>query len=256
MRARWIPKAAVSGGKSRGVRRPRNERRQMARKSREGQTYSSAVVAVVYGPPLADHLIVGAAVRGAASLGPGLVGADEVDHGDVGLEVAVGREVLVVSRRGDVVGKRQAMVGVRKVHVQETLVGTVKGDAALGQGGQGAVLADIGGEHHDAGVEQIGPANVRGGGKGVGEVKELIGGAVGDDVGVDVDDLAELGLLPEVDLGEGRVEIGAVHEVEVGGRGVIRDARDGYDVVVDILRVLGAGTGGQGEAQGAERSAP
>lgn len=203
-------------------------------------------MAIVYRPPLPDHLVVdAAAVGGTASLSPWLVGADEVDHGDTRLEVTVGRKVLVVSRRSDVVRKGQAVVGVLEVHVQEALVGAVKGDAALGHGGQGVVLADIGGEDHDTGVEQIRPADIRCSSKGVWEVEELIGSAVGDNVGVDVDDLTELGLFPEVDLGEGGVEVGAVHEVQVAGRGLVLDTRDRYYIVVHILQVLAVKTAWQ-----------
>lgn len=192
-------------------------------------------MAVIHSPPSADHFVVGrAAVGSTAASAPGLVRANKMNHVDAGLEVAVGREVLVVGRGGDVVGKGQAVEVVLEVDVEETLVGAVKGDASLGHGHHGVVVAVVGRQGHDTGVEDVGPANIGRGGEGVGEVEELIRGAVGNDVGVDVDDSRELRLLPQVDLGEGRVQVGTVHEVEVGGL-VVADPRHGQDVVVDGL---------------------
>lgn len=144
--------------------------------------------------------------------------------------------------RGDVVGKGQAVDRVFKVHVQQALVGAVKGDAALRHGEQGVVVAHVGREDHDARVENVGPSNVRGRGKGVLERKELVGSAVGDDVGVNVHNLGELGLLPQIDLCKGRVEVGAVHQVEVGAV-LVAQPGDGNDMVVDGPE-LGDGLGG------------
>lgn len=69
----------------------------------------------------------------------------------------------------------------------------------------------------------------------MGDRKELVGCPVRDHVGVDVYQLAELSLLPQVDFGESRVEVGSVHEVQVRGA-LITYARDGNHVVVDGLR--------------------
>lgn len=157
-----------------------------------------------------------------------------MNHVNAGLEVTVGGEVLVVCRGGDVVGKWQTVEVVLEVGVEETLIGTVKGDAPLGQANHGVVVAVIGRQGHDTGVEDVGPTDIRGGRKGVWEVEELIGSSVGNDIGVDVDNSGELRLLPQVDLGKGRVQIGTVHEVEVG-RLVIADSRHRQDIVVDGL---------------------
>lgn len=157
-----------------------------------------------------------------------------MNHVNAGLEVAVGGEVLVVSRGGDVVGKGQTVEVVFEVGVEETLIGTVEGDAPLGQTNHGVVVAVVGCQGHDTGVEDVGPTDIRGGRKGVWEVEELIGSSVGDDIGVDVDNSGELRLLPQVDLGKGRVQVGTVHEVEVG-RLVIADSRHRQDIVVDGL---------------------
>lgn len=157
-----------------------------------------------------------------------------MNHVDAGLEVAVGGEVLVVCRGGDVVGKGQTVEVVLEVGVEETLVGTVEGDAPLGQASHGVVIAVVGRQGHDTGVEDVGPTDIRGGRKGVWEVEELIGSSVGDDISVDVDNSRELRLLPQVDLGECRVQVGTVHEVEVGRR-VIADSRHRQDIVVDGL---------------------
>lgn len=69
----------------------------------------------------------------------------------------------------------------------------------------------------------------------MGQVEELIGSSVCNNIGVDIDDLAELSLPPQVDLSEGRVKVRAVHEVQVC-RVVIAYATDGDDMVVHSLR--------------------
>lgn len=199
------------------------------------ETHLLAVVTIIHGPPSAHHLVVGgAAIRGVAASAPRLVRTNEVDHVDAGLEVSVGREVLVVCGRGDVVGEGQAVVVVLEVDVEETLVGAIKGDAPLGHGDHGVVIAVVGRQSHDTRVEEIWPANIGGSRKGVWEVEELVRSPVGNDVGIDVDNSRELRLLPQVDLGESRVQISTVHEVQVGGL-VIADSRNRQDIVVNSL---------------------
>lgn len=190
---------------------------------------------VIDSPPSSNHLIE----RRAASIGfspllPRLVGANEVDHVDTGLEVPVGWDVLVVSRRRDVVCEGKPVVVVLEVHIQQALICAVERDAAFGHGHHGVVVAHVRGEHHDARVEEVRPADIRRSCEGVGQLKELVGSPVGDNIGVDVYDLAKLKQLPEIDLGEGRVEIPTVHEVQVR-RVRILDPVDGEDVIVDSL---------------------
>lgn len=198
-------------------------------------THVVAVVAIVNGPPSTDHLIVGSASGGVgAALNPRLLRANEVDQVDARLEVLIGRNILVVGGGRDIVGEAQAVVSVPEVHVQETLIGSVERDSPLGHSQQGVVITHVGRQNHDTSVEQVGPADIGSGGESVREVEELIGSPISDNVGIDVDDLAELGLLPEVDLGEGRVQIRAVHEEQVG-RSVILNRLDGDDIVVDGL---------------------
>lgn len=47
----------------------------------------------------------------------------------------------------------------------------------------------------------------------MGQLEKLVGGAICYDVGVHIHDLAELRLLPQVDFGEGGMQIWPVHEV-------------------------------------------
>lgn len=157
-----------------------------------------------------------------------------MDHVDAGLEVSVGREVLVVRGRSDIVGEGQTVEVVLEVDVEETLVGAVKGDTPLGHGDHGVVIAVVGRQRHDTRVEEVWPTNIGGSGKGVWEVEELVRSPVGNDVGIDVDNSRELRLLPQVDLGKGRVQISTVHEVQVGGL-VIADSSNRQDIVVNGL---------------------
>lgn len=157
-----------------------------------------------------------------------------MDHVDAGLEVSVGREVLVVRGRSDVVGERQTVEVVLEVDVEETLVGTIEGNAPLGHGDHGVVIAGVGRNRHDTSVEDVWPTNIGGSRKGVREIEELVRSPVGNDVGIDVDNSRELRLLPQVDLGKGRVQISTVHEVQVGGL-VIADSSNRQDIIVNSL---------------------
>lgn len=47
------------------------------------------------------------------------------------------------------------------------------------------------------------------------QIEELINSPAGDNVCIEVDDLPELGLFPQIDLGKGRMQIGSVHQVEI-----------------------------------------
>ena len=208
-----------------------------AREARIGaRTYLFPIVTIVDGPPSPEHLIVRrVAGTGISALCPGLVGTNEVSHVDARLEVLVRGEILVVGGRGDVVGETQAVVAVLEMHIQETLVGSVERDSPLGHGHHGVVVAHVRRQGHDTRVEEVGPPDIGGGREVMGKVEELVGRPVSHGIGVYVYNLAELGLLPEVDLGECRVQVGPVHEVQVGGLAV-PDPGHGYDIVVNSLR--------------------
>lgn len=130
------------------------------------------------------------------SLEPRLVGTDEMHHVDTRLEMTIGRYVLVVSGWCDIVGEAYAIVVVTKMGVYKALVGSVERDPPLGHGHHGVIVAHAGIQNHDARVEQVGPSYVRGRGEGVWDIEEFVGGSIGDDVGVYINDLAKLGLAP------------------------------------------------------------
>ena len=101
-----------------------------------------SIVAVVYGPPPPGHLVVRRlSAEDLPSSSPGLVGTNKMHHIYARLEVLIGRDVLVMGRWGDVVREAEAVVVLLEIHVQESLVGAVKGDAALGHGHQGVIIA-------------------------------------------------------------------------------------------------------------------
>lgn len=152
---------------------------------------------------------------------------------DATLKVSVGRKILVVTAWGTIVDETQP-VPVGEVHIQQALIGTVKTDASIGQGGQGIVVAHIGIEDHHATVETIGPAYIRHGGEGGVHCQQLIRCFQDDHISIEIDDSFVLGQFPQFDLGEGRDQIGSVHEVEVR-RGRIGDPTHGDNFIVDFL---------------------
>lgn len=201
----------------------------------DSNAYRQSVVAVVYGPPPTKHLIVGSASGGCFSTqSPRFVASNEVDHVYARLKVPVGGNVLVVAGGRDVVGKAQAVVVVLEVHVQQALVCAVKRNTPLGHGHKGVVIAQIRRQGHNSRVEEIGPSDVWCCGKRVVQVKELVGCPVSNDIRIYVHNLSELRLFPQIDLGECRVQIGAVHQVEVR-RFLVSHAGDWYYIVEDIL---------------------
>lgn len=139
------------------------------------------------------------------SLEPRLVRANEMYHVDARLEMTICRYVLIMSRGSDIVGEAYTVIVVAKMGIYEALVGSIERYSPLGHGHHGIIVAHVRGQNHNARVEQIGPSDVGGSREGVCDVEELVGGSIRDDIGVYVDDLAKLGLAPEVDLGKGRV---------------------------------------------------
>lgn len=65
-------------------------------------------------------------IASGSSSKPRLVGTDEMNHLDIRLEVTVGRNILVVTGWGNIVGEAQAVVVVLEVHVDQTLVSSVE----------------------------------------------------------------------------------------------------------------------------------
>lgn len=118
---------------------------------------------IVNSPPPAYHLVKGTAAScRVPSLDPRLFRANEVHHVDARLEVAVRGDVLVVGRRGDVVGKRDAVVRMPEVHVDETLICAVKRDSSLCHSHHRIVVTHVWSQNHDTRVEQVRPSYVRG----------------------------------------------------------------------------------------------
>lgn len=136
-----------------------------------------------------------------------------MDHVNAGLKVSVGWDILIMGGGRDVVGEAETVVVVLEMHVQKALVCTIERDTPFGHGQQGVKLAYVGLQHHDTGIKQIGPSNIRGRREGMGQVKELVRCSVGNNVSVDVYDLSKLGLLPEIDLGESGMQVRPVHKI-------------------------------------------
>lgn len=105
----------------------------------------------------------------------------------------------------DIVSEAQAVVVFLEVHVQQTLVSSVEGDTPLRHGHHGVVVSHVRGQGHDSSVEEVGPTNVGSRGEVMPEIEKLIDGPASHDIGIEVDDLPELCLLPQIDLGKGRV---------------------------------------------------
>ncbi len=147
--------------------------------------------------------------------------------------MAVRWHILIIGGRRAVVAERDT-VEVLEVRVQEALISPIKRHTALGQGRERVKVGHIRVKHHDPAVETVRPANVRRGSKVLLNIKKLIWSAEGDNVSIDVHNLAKLALPPEIDLGKSGLEVPSVHQVKVG-QGGIGYSLDGNDVVVELL---------------------
>lgn len=128
---------------------------------------------------------------------PWLVFSDEVNQFDIILEMPVRWLVLIACARCAVVYEAQPMP--RLVHVvliQKTLVGAVEADACSRHCFECTVFFFIRVQKHETRVETIRPTNIRSSSKRRREIEELINCAKSYDVSIDVDDLAELCLVP------------------------------------------------------------
>ena len=155
-------------------------------------------------------------------------------HADTGLEVLVGWHILVMGGWCDVVREGQTVVVVLEVCVQQTLVGTVEGYTSLSHGHEGVVVSHVWGNCHHTRVEQVGPANIRCRCKRVWQLKQLIGSTQSEDIGVEIHNLAKLGKLPKIDLGESRMQIGTIHQLKVGMM-LVLNAMNGDTIMVNRL---------------------
>lgn len=193
-------------------------------------------VSVVDCPPTVEKFVVcswSGILRSGS--GPWLVLSNEVDDGDSRLVVAVGRLILVICTWRAVVDEAQTMPAlVLVVLVQKALVGSIEAVARSSQCLQSPVVSHVRRDDHNTSVEGIGPANIGCTSERSLEIKELIGSAEGDSICVEVDDLAELRLAPEVDLGKGIAQVTAAHQVEVGDVGR-SDALHGDNIVIQRL---------------------
>lgn len=161
---------------------------------------------IVNCPPSTSHLVIWrASSAGASPFEPRFLGTDEVNHIYTRLKMTIGGDILVVARRRDIVGEADTVIIVLEMHIDKTLIGTVKRDVPLGHCYHGVVVTQVWSQNHNTGVKEIRPANVGSCRKWLSYVEELVRSSVGNDIGIYVDDLPKLGLLPQLDLGKGRV---------------------------------------------------
>lgn len=144
---------------------------------------------------------------------PRLIAPNKMNHINTRLKMSIGWNILIMRRGSDVVSKAQTMKAVLKMHIQQSLIRTIKRNPPFSHSHHSIIITHIRRQDHNATVEQIRPSDIRRSGKSMRDAKKLVRGAVGDDISVDVNYFGELGELPEVDLGEGGVQIAAVHEV-------------------------------------------
>lgn len=190
---------------------------------------------VVYRPPPSGYLIERTGSMASLSpLGPRLLLPNKMRRAYTRLKVLIRRNILIMRARRDVIRETQAIEAVLEVHIQQSLIGSIKRDPALRHCIQRPVIPHVRSKHHQPGVEDIRPPNIRRRGERRLNGKQLVRSAPRHHVRVHVHDASELELFPERDFGEGRVQVDAVHQGEVLGL-LVHHAVDGDDVVVDSL---------------------
>lgn len=68
--------------------------------------------------------------------------------------------ILIVAAWSTIVGETQTMP-VSEMHIEKTLVSTIKADTTLSECQETIVVAHIGGQDQKSTVEAIGPADIR-----------------------------------------------------------------------------------------------
>lgn len=113
------------------------------------------------------------------------------------------RDILITAARGAIVGKAQSLP-ILEMHVEQSLIGAVKADTPLSKSQKRIVIAEIRSEYQKTTVETIRPANIRYCSKIGVIIEKLIRCADCHHVGIDIHDLPELSLPPQLDFREGR----------------------------------------------------
>jgi len=181
-------------------------------------THLCGVVSIVDCPPSAQELTIHTRLlrSGRMCLLPWLVFADEMHEAEAVLEVPVSRLVLVAGARGAIIRETQAVPwAMVVVFVQETLVGAVKACATSCHGLHGIVLSNARRQKHDPAIEAVRPSYIGGSGEVMMQLEQLIGRAKSNDIGIDVDNLAEVLLSPECNLCESKAKIQSIEANEV-----------------------------------------
>jgi hypothetical protein len=160
-------------------------------------THRFSVMSIVNCPPPPHHFIIRSrASVHVSSLSPRFAGANEMSHANVRLEMPICREVLIVSGWRHIVCEAQAVVGCSEVHVQESLISTIKRYPPFRHGEQRIIIAHVRVEDHQAGIEDVRPADIRSCRECVRQIEQLIWSAYGDHVGIYVYDPPKLYLSP------------------------------------------------------------
>lgn len=167
-------------------------------------------------------------------------------HGaDVSLVVSIRGLPLVLCVWRAVVGKTQAMpVLVLVVLIQQPLVSTIKTVSGGRHRMKCPVFAHVWRQDHHTAIECIGPTNVWSSSKWYIQVEQFVQTAESDYIGVQVDNLAELCLPPQSDLGKAIDEVRTTHKIQIGRAGVT-NTLDGDEIVVQRAE-FGYGVGRQG----------
>lgn len=158
-------------------------------------------------------------------------------HADTGLEMPEGGQVLVVSRGRNIVREAQTIERVLEMHVQQALICTIKRYTPLCHCVQSKIITHIWTQYHQTGIEDIRPSYIWSRREFVWEIKKLIGSSKCYHIRIHIYDLPELQLFPKHNLGESRVEVGSVHEVQIVWE-LVDHPIHRYDQVEDFLRIV------------------
>ena len=185
-------------------------------------------------PPSGDLIVWPRATAGISALSPRLILPDEVGSTNASLKVLVRWHILIVGTWRHIVRETDSVVGVFEVHVEQSLVGAIKRDAALCHSMKCPVVAHVWLQHHETRIEKVRPSDIRCGREWRLKIEQLIWCSPSYHIGIHIDYAAELGLFPELNLCEGGVEVDTIHEGEVRWRAV-DDAVDWDNIVVYLL---------------------
>lgn len=157
---------------------------------------------------------------GEAMEGPWLAGTDKMNYLDGVLELFKGRQIAVGGAESEIVTKWQSSRGItstpiRKILIKQSLVTTIKASDRLSHLQKVLIRLEAGFADKEARVEAIRPAHIWGSRELIPLLEKFINVFQGQHVSIHKNNLGQIQLIPDLNLGKGTAKFGTPKETQV-----------------------------------------